>query len=53
MDGILHYCLDGVTVKNELCPDLTTCGWDSLNGYYDCNYFPDPPDPSHPIDCGP
>jgi hypothetical protein len=53
MDGVLHYCLDGVTVESETCSSLKTCGWDSTNNYYDCSYFPDPPDPSHPIDCGP
>jgi hypothetical protein len=52
VNGVLHYCLDGMTVKTEVCPSLELCGWDSSAGFYDCSYFPGSPDPSHPIDCG-
>ena len=51
MDGVLHYCNDGVTVMTQVCPDLTACGWDSSNDFYDCSYFPGTSS-SHPIDCG-
>ena len=53
-NGVLYYCLDGTTVKSEMCdPVLDPCGWDPNAGYYDCNPFPGDPDPNHPIACGP
>jgi hypothetical protein len=50
--GVLHYCLDGVTVQSEMCTGIYSCGWDSFNDQYDCNILLESPSSSHPIDCG-
>jgi MYXO-CTERM domain-containing protein len=52
--GVLYYCTQTNTLKQQTCTNGTVCGWNAQQGYYDCVAPPGGADPSsmYPLLCG-